>query len=545
MMPEALSSISPMTSRVAPGDERPKQSSLVGVEPIEQIMMMENHDQAYYAWRNAGLRDRIVVHVDAHIDVDWIPERDPAELLELQSLREFEEQSAKDSLWNFSGRSMGDLIQIGNYLNPALREGIVRSFYWVVPDGFLGTARPPKLLEKMLNSMRKAHPRALGEVTWANGSLRAEIYGIPMTVCTLSDLPEFEESVLLDIDTDFLVIESIAASYPYADPARTAPWIWPEELVAMLRERRLRADFVTIAYSVEGGYTPLGYKGLGDDLAMLLRDPGLATGHGQIMQLKQQAALSREEKKIPEAIHLYERALAANSDGASTHYQLAQLFYEQGRADQARGHYEQAVALDPSYRTAYNNCGPVWFNLGRFAQSEAEYRKALAFDPDDAHAYCGLADLCVRQRHWNEAIAHYRRASELRPDDGRAHLGLGYVHVKLRSWNAAEEALKEALRSERHEGLAHYWLGYVHSKRRRWDDAFEAYKAAKRRGFGDLRIYLSLGRLYLLKGNFYQASRHYGKVIRLLPVILLITVRRLLRRTRRMLSQRRHDGQPG
>ena len=544
-MPEALSSISLMTSGVAPGDERSRQSSLVGVEPIEQIVMMENHDQAYYAWRNAGLRDRIVVHVDAHIDFGWIPERDPAELLELQSLGELEEQSGEASVWNFSGRSVGELTHIGNYLNPALREGIIRGFYWVVPDGFFKTLQQRKLLEKMLHMMRTTHPRAFEKIRWAGRSLKGEIYGKPMAVCPLSDLPALEESILLDIDTDFLVIDSITSSYPHSDPPKMTPWVWPEELVARLRERRLRTDFVTIAYSVEGGYTPLSCKHLGDELANLLKDPRLAMDDRQIITLKRQAALYRAESKFAEARQAYESALAVSPDDAAIHYNLAQLTYDLGQADQARGHYEQAVALDPSYRTAHNNGGPVYFNLGRFAQAEADYRKALAFDPDDAHAYCGLADLCVRQRHWNEAILHYRRACELRPEDGRAHLGLGCVYVRLRSWKAAEEALKQALTSKEHEGLAHYWLGYVHSKRRRWDDALAAYKAARRLGFHDLRIYLSLGKLYLRKGNLYQASRHYGKVIRLLPVILLITVRRLLSRTRRMLSKRRHDGQPG
>lgn len=534
MVSESLPLISPMI-----------QHSLVGVDPIKQIVMMENHDDAYHAWKKAGFRDRIVIHVDAHIDFGWFPEKDPEELLELQSLKELEEQLARPSLWNFSGRSQGELIQIGNYLNPALREGIVGGFYWVVPDGFLRTPGQRKLLDKMLDTLQKTCPRALEKITWADRSVRAECYGKPMVVCTLSDLPEFEESILLDIDTDFQVISSIFPSYPYADLPKTTPWIWPQELVTRLRERRLRTDFVTIAYSVEGGFTPLGYKYLGDELATLLRNPSLAMDHRQIMALKRQAALYQEEKKLPEAIQACEGVLAANSEDAAIYYQLAQLYYQQGRVDQAREHYQQAIALDPGYRTAYNTFGPVYFSLGRFAQSEAEYRKALTFDSEDVDALCGLADLCLQQRHRNEAIVHFQRASELRPEAGRAHLGLGRVYAKLLNWNAAEEELKQALISEKYEGAAQYWLGYVYSKRRRWDNALAAYKAASRLGFGGIPIGLSLGRLYLRKGNFYKAFRHCEKVIRLLPAVLLFAVRRLLSRIIRILSKRRRDGQPG
>ena len=68
MVSETLAAIAPTT-----------QSGLIGVEPIDQIVMMENHDDAYYAWQKAGLRDRVLVHVDAHMDFGWIAERDPVD----------------------------------------------------------------------------------------------------------------------------------------------------------------------------------------------------------------------------------------------------------------------------------------------------------------------------------------------------------------------------------------------------------------------------------------------------------------------------------
>src|SRR5438445_266451 len=32
---------------------------------------MENHDQAFYVWRDAGVRQRTLVHIDAHPDMWW------------------------------------------------------------------------------------------------------------------------------------------------------------------------------------------------------------------------------------------------------------------------------------------------------------------------------------------------------------------------------------------------------------------------------------------------------------------------------------------
>ena len=274
-------------------------------------VLVEDHDQAYHAWKKAGLKDRIAVHIDPHIDFGWILDSDPVGLLQAPSLRAFEEQSRERLLWNFSGRSTGELVHIGNYLNPALREGILDRFYWVVPDGFLDTPGQRARLVGMLNDLQKAHPRAMEKASWVGRSLTTAIYGKQVTVCALSDLPELDEDVLLDLDTDFMVIDRVSECYPYADPRWTKPWIWPDELVARLAARRVRSDFVTIAYSVEGGYTPLGYKYLGDDLARLLGHEGdLSTAERDLMVLERQAAESQEDGNVGEAILAFERALA-------------------------------------------------------------------------------------------------------------------------------------------------------------------------------------------------------------------------------------------
>ncbi|TLY29887.1 MAG: tetratricopeptide repeat protein [Nitrospirae bacterium] len=537
-MREALAPTAPL--QADPDRCEPALAGLVGVDPIRTVVMMEEHDGAYCAWKQAGLKDRIVVHIDAHIDFRWIPERDLESLLSLRTLREVEDESSNDHLWNFTGRPTDKLINVGNYLNPALREGHLRSLYWVVPDGFFATRERREQLETMLYDLEKSNPRALQRIAWTNGALQAELYGKPLTICLLSQIPRFEEVILLDIDTDFLIIKSVSPAFPFPDLPDPTPWIWPEELVERLRERQLRSDCVTVAYSVEGGYTPLGYKYLADDLASLLRDPDLPAAQRRLMSLKREAASAHAEGKYAEAREKYERALPLKADDASVHYRLAQLAYEQGHGNEARMHYEQAITLDPTYRTEYNNLGPVYLSLGQVTQAAAEYRKIIALDPQHASAHRGLGDLSVQQERWDEALAHYRRASELRPDDARARLGHGRAQVHFRNWTLAETELMQAVGSTQCEGAAQYWLGYVYTKQRRWDDALAAYKAARRCRFRTRGLYLALGHLYLRKGNLYQATRHYGKAARFLGADLRHRVRHLPESVRRMLTTIRH-----
>ena len=47
-------------------------SARVGIDPVEQVHLMENHDRSYFLWRDAAFKNRILVHIDAHHDMWWI-----------------------------------------------------------------------------------------------------------------------------------------------------------------------------------------------------------------------------------------------------------------------------------------------------------------------------------------------------------------------------------------------------------------------------------------------------------------------------------------
>src|SRR5437899_10450987 len=99
----------------------------------------------------------------------------------------------------------------------------------------------------MFEAMRKVNPQGLSDIRLEGRRVVAEISGRTLMACSLSDLPAIPEPVLLDIDTDFLMSESHEVARSGMDPRRQLPWLWPEELIRRLREKRVRTDFVTIA----------------------------------------------------------------------------------------------------------------------------------------------------------------------------------------------------------------------------------------------------------------------------------------------------------
>jgi hypothetical protein len=73
------------------------------------VHCVENHDGAYRVWRDAGVTQRLLVHVDAHHGLygRWIDRKNPKE------------------------RSR---INIANFVYAALEEELIRELIWVVPD---------------------------------------------------------------------------------------------------------------------------------------------------------------------------------------------------------------------------------------------------------------------------------------------------------------------------------------------------------------------------------------------------------------------------
>jgi len=233
----------------------------------ENVVLLENHNEALPVWQKVGVKDKILVHIDAHIDFGWVPEKDLTQILEAKTKNELETFIKSPTIWNPISKEKEKLVNIGNYICPAIQHGIVREFYWIVPDGSFSNHKTRKAIANILKNLIKIKSHQYKKIEQSNNSIATQFYNKKVQASTLAHLPEFDEPVLLDIDLDFLVTPSILNSLA---PDRK-PWLWPQELVERLNTKRLKTEIVTIAYSVEGGFTPLKYKYLGDELKLRLQ----------------------------------------------------------------------------------------------------------------------------------------------------------------------------------------------------------------------------------------------------------------------------------
>jgi len=473
-------------------------------ETDTDIFLMENHDEAYRVWRAAGVREKILVHIDAHDDLVWTPDQGS--------------------------------MNIANFICPAVKEGMVREVYWVVPDQTWEDTGSRKALVRRVQKILAKYPGRPHPLKAGRDLIAGTVLGRPLRVCTLKSLPLITEKVLLDIDVDYLVISKACHS---SDQHRGLPWCWPDALAAGLEARGVRAELVTIAYSVEGGFTPLKWKYLGDELARRLKgvqdhDPFLRG-----MALLREGAQAEAGGNLPQAAQTYLQAREFLPDYPALDFFLASAYLHLGRPTDARERHRRARELDPAYGTAYGSGGFWYYWDRRYGEAEQEHQRSLTLNPEDAYAHFGLGQLAARRQQWQEAEVWLKKAVILDGHLVDAWRTLGKVLAKRGRGPEAIEAYEKSLHlslrgylpigapifSHNDSGLlldpdhfrVHTVLGKLYALQGKIDTAIISLRMGIAAGDNGCVVRSRLARLYLKKRQWAEVRQEVWAAIKMIP----------------------------
>lgn len=380
------------------------------------IHCVENHDGALTVWRDAGVSGRVLVHIDAHHDMygGWIDKKNPGE------------------------RSR---VNIANFVYAALEGELVREVIWVVPDQTWATPAGRRDIARELKSLDQGAGRKKPAIRVEHDRIIGTVLGKRILACTVENLRALDEAVLLDIDVDYFVIPNVG--YRGIKVYGSLPWCWPDELLTKLRARGIHTDLTTIAYSVEGDYTPLQWKYLGDELAQRLQPESIDLTWTDRMR---DAAQSAGHGDFGSAEEHYLAAHALRPELAAPCYHLAHLCAASGRMEIGRAYLRQCYDLDPSYRSPYNNAGWWYLEKRRHNQAHAAFARTLSLDPGDAYAHLGSGLLAVQERKWPAAEASLRQALALDDNCVEACRALGQVLARRRAYVEAIDAYERSLK---------------------------------------------------------------------------------------------------
>ena len=491
----------------------------------DRIFKFENHDEAYYVWRDRCLSERILLHIDAHHDMfgAWPDE-------------------------NLS-------VMISNFILPALHENLVREVVWVVSDETWAARTGRNDIRRAIKALRR-NGIAGSKVHEGRTNISTTVLGRPLTVCTIRQLPAFYEPVLLDVDVDYLVIPNIG--YRGVDMYSRLPWLWPHELVACLAEKAVQTDLVTIAYSVQGGYTPLQWKYLGDELAVRLHQGREDSEILRGLDNMRLAACAARRGDFSAAAKAYLEAKTLLPQSAAPDFHLAHLYAAIGLPEIGRAHYREAMTLDDSYRTAYNSTGLAYYVNGRWQASRAAHERTLILDEDDPYAHLGLGLLSLRAQSWRQAEGHFSRTLQFDDLNIDAIRGLGAALVgqgdSLGAIRAYERSLKCALLGHRSllDGMitsrsrsdpvdvghwqTHIDIAKLYAQTGDNGNALPGYRMAIAAGTDGVGIRLRLAYLLFCRGDKREGMAELGCALGQVPLAIRFLRRRVVHRLRRLFA---------
>ncbi|HUP39582.1 MAG TPA: hypothetical protein VM115_05650 [Vicinamibacterales bacterium] len=483
------------------------------------VHVFEVHDAALDVWRDAAVDDRILVHIDAHHDMWWLDD--------------------------------DRLTTAANFLCPAITRGMFREIHWVVPDGSFSTRTARRTLIRHVQSLLRQYPDGSHIVSTDPASITATIQNRRLTICTLDTLPEMRDDVLLDIDVDYLVIPRV--SHNRADTHCDRPWRWPADLLTRMERAGVRASLVTIAYSVEGCYTPLRWKYLGDELAERMRTSTRSDAVAGFERMRNAvSALAEGNVRAAEEDYLEAGRLLPAS--AAPEHHLALLYLHRGDRDLAQRHFARARQIDASYCTGFATLGPHYFWQGRHAEARAEFAEALILNPDDPHASIGMAWISAASRNWRSAIGWYERSLAVCDESLDAHRGLGDAYMEVRDFDAAARHYERSLQLALHRHKPLSWLvrlpgaagtlldedhcigyaalGRAHARRGASDKAIACYRIAFAARSVGVRLRLQLAALLARRKKWRDALWQTMLAAAQIPASTRSHTRRLLRTTR-------------
>lgn len=349
---------------------------------------MEEHYQAYFAWKAQGFKNKWCWHVDAHLDIGKT-DLGEDKLQRLQSCPDADSARAAGLMGN-SYLPWGGL-HCGNYLLPAIREGIVNRLTWVIP---------PDLPEGALLSWARQHINSWFELELSEyaslkldgGRVVGSLLGIPFEMGTLENLTLPTEPVLMDIDVDYFLTEDGRVwqdSAEFAEAVKTVPVLYQ-----------------TVAFSVMGGFTPTDERRLGspflkertegyeatklDYLAGLVRchkyeeaiDFEIELDETNRCEVGFLKASSLQAKDRPqEALAIWNELLACEqlSPGgqAYLHGLCAEIHNQAGRPEQALNHALEAQKIEPDNHLHHFNEAVARELSGEWRRTQSALRKVI------------------------------------------------------------------------------------------------------------------------------------------------------------------------
>ena len=412
--------------------------------------LFEDHSDALLIWQRLGCRELTCVHVDAHLDLmeECFEPAALAALAEAENLHEFREEAGP----------FGPLLHCANYLYPALAIGVVSELIWVVPEKMWDPERPLRQGQALLDHWLDIPLPDMPSWRIEGGALCGTLLGTPFTLCDSSTLPSLTNaSIALDIDLDYFI-----------DVHTDDVWQTPHQPNEKLN--LASPSVLTVATSVDGGYTPVQELYLGEVCLEVF-----SGGNGW----RQETEELLEADRLPEDRRRDRwEQLLAHAPEPMRPALLSRL-----------GRMEEAQSCDERYQIKLEN------RIARCIEKKDWSRGLALIDGDEKHPE--LALYChYGEQDWERVVKSFELLKDV-PRRGPTTLKIrqlvGEALHRLGRLEESEHIFKRAIELDPSLPGAYFQLGRVQMARDRLKPAARSFQKALRLSRGRLSSLTLLG----------------------------------------------------
>jgi tetratricopeptide (TPR) repeat protein len=195
-------------------------------------------------------------------------------------------------------------------------------------------------------------------------------------------------------------------------------------------------------------------------------------------------------------------------------------YLQRNETNEALKELRSAVALDPRSAAAHQLLGRAYLMQGSYeaiGEAKSEFVQALALNPDLIWARFYLARIYLDLGNAERAKEELELGLRTRPNVPHLLSLLGEANRKLGNPELSAEQNKSALEADPSFFVAHYYLGLAYLDLRKEREGIRELEIAAKSESPIPDIYISLGSLYMQRGNLDGAIDLFKKAVTAAP----------------------------
>lgn len=226
------------------------------------------------------------------------------------------------------------------------------------------------------------------------------------------------------------------------------------------------------------------------------------------------------QKRIPEAINAFSRALQSRPDKLESYRQLAELYRSQSQIEDGIKTLEEGRSRNATNGQVYKDLSLFYSLADRNDDAVAAGKSATQLLPNDPVAHTNLCRAYYQSKKFELASASCNAALKIVPEDGESLFYLGRSAGELKKPADAEKHLKRAVTSlltytkekpEDPDGF--YMLGNAYADLQQNANAMQAYKKTIELNPKLTRAYFNIGVIHLNEKNKPGAMEQYNALL--------------------------------